>query len=358
MPFSKFQPTETIHHPNTFFPSFASTMARVDEISGFLSGPRARGAFVLRSGMAAPWALSIEDEAPLAVVVMVRGTAWVVRPGREQELRAGDIALIRGPEPYRFADSPSTPVQVRIRPGQQCVTPAGASVSAELALGLRAWGNRADGSTQMLIGVYESDGEISRRLTQALPGVAVLGAADWSSRVLPILLDEVSRDGPGQQVVLDRLLDLLVIDALRSWFGRADGAAPHWYAAQADPVVGPALRLLHAQPEAPWTVAALAARVRVSRAALARRFHDLVGEPPMAYLTGWRLALAADLLLDPGASVSAVSRRVGYASPFTFSTAFKRAYGHSPRDHRAETADRSALGPALPGPEVSGPAGS
>ena len=130
---------------------------------------------------------------------------------------------------------------------------------------------------------------------------------------------------------------------MRAWFARADGAVPLWYAAQSDPVAGPALRLLHAQPEAPWTVAALAARVGVSRAALARRFHDVVGEPPMAYLTAWRLALAADLLLEPGSSVSAVSRRVGYGSPFTFSTAFKRAYGHSPRAHRSAT-ERSAAG--------------
>ena len=245
----------------------------MDEISGFLSGPRARGAFVLRSGMAPPWALSIEDQAPLAVVVMVRGTAWVLRPGRERELKAGDIALIRGPEPYRFSDAPATPVQVRVRPGQRCETPEGDSVSASLALGLRHWGNSLDGSAQMLIGVYEADGEVSRRLTQALPDLVVLGAGQWSSRVLPLLLDEVGRDGPGQQVVLDRLLDLLAIDALRAWFARSDGVPPRWYAAQEDPVIGPALRLLHAQPEAPWTVGKLAARVRVSRAALARRFH-------------------------------------------------------------------------------------
>ena len=95
-------------------------------------------------------------------------------------------------------------------------------------------------------------------------------------------------------------------------------------------------------------MAALAGRVGVSRAALARRFNDVVGEPPMAYLTGWRLALAADLLLEPGASVGAVSRRVGYGSPFTFSTAFKRAYGHSPKAHRTPPRERTAP-PARPG---------
>lgn len=313
----------------------------MDEIAGFLAGPRAQGAFLLRSRMEPPWALSVEDEAPLAVIVVVRGAATLVHGGAhpaQRDLAPGDIALVRGPEHYVVADSGQTPVQVRIRPGQICQTPDGEPVAADLALGLRAWGNSAAGSTELLVGVYEADGEVSRRLTGALPQVLALAAGEWSSRVLPLLLDEVGRDGPGQQVVLDRLLDLVVIDALRAWFARPGGGVPAWYAAQADPVAGPALRLLHAEPAAPWTVAALAGRVGVSRAALARRFHEAVGEPPMAYLTGWRLALAADLLLEPDASVGAVSRQVGYASPFTFSTAFKRAYGHSPRAHRSAAA--------------------
>ncbi len=308
----------------------------MDEIAGFLAGPRARGAFVLRSVMAPPWSVRIEDEAPLSVVVMVGGEAWVVPDGgAPTRLGPGDVALLRGPDPYLFADSPTTPAQVRILPGQVCVSPDGESVSAEMALGVRAWGNSPDGATEMLIGTYQADGEISRRLTDALPALVSLAASSWVSPVLPLLLDAIGRDRPGQQVVLDRLLDLLVIDALRAWFAGPEAAAPQWYAAQSDPVVGQALRLLHDRPEAPWTVAELARRVGISRAALARRFNELVGEPPMAYLTGWRLALAADLLLEPGASVSSVSRRVGYGSPFTFSTAFKRSYGHSPKAHAA-----------------------
>ena len=87
-------------------------------------------------------------------------------------------------------------------------------------------------------------------------------------------------------------------------------------------------------PEHPWTVAELAAAGGVSRAAFARRFTDVVGEPPMTFLTGWRLALAADLLREPGATLATVARQVGYSTPFALSTAFKRAYGVSPRDHR------------------------
>jgi AraC-like DNA-binding protein len=165
--------------------------------------------------------------------------------------------------------------------------------------------------------------------------VAALGPDEWQSAVLPLLLTEIDRDRPGQQVVLDRLLDLVVIDVLRAWFDRAESSVPSWYAAQGDPVVGPVLRLMHERLAEPWTIATLAREVRVSRAALARRFAEQVGEPPMSYLTSWRMAVAADLLLEPGASVGAVSRQVGYSSPFTFSTAFKRAHGHRPKDHRA-----------------------
>jgi AraC-like DNA-binding protein len=93
--------------------------------------------------------------------------------------------------------------------------------------------------------------------------------------------------------------------------------------------------LIHHNPAEPWTVASLARETGVSRAALARRFHELVGEPPVSFLTGWRIALAADLLLEPGATIGSVAHQVGYGSPFALSTAFKRLRGISPQQHRA-----------------------
>jgi AraC-like DNA-binding protein len=96
--------------------------------------------------------------------------------------------------------------------------------------------------------------------------------------------------------------------------------------------------MLHHNPSHPWTVAALADATGVSRAALARRFNELVGEPPMSFLTGWRIALAADLLREPGATIGSVADQVGYGSPFALSTAFKRVRGVSPREYRAAVA--------------------
>lgn len=308
----------------------------MDAVAGLLDGPRARGAFLLRSVLDPPWSLRIQDEAPLTLVAMVRGESWVVPDhGDARRLGAGDVAIMRGPDPYTVADHPATPPQVVIHPGQRCTTPDGEELSQMTDLGVRTWGNAPEGSTVMLTGTYETRTEISQRMLRTLPALLVLPADAWDSPVVPLLAEEISKDEPGQEAVLDRLLDLLLIAVLRAWLSRPEAEAPAWYRAQSDPVVGQALRMLHNSPAHPWTVAELATATGISRAALARRFTDLVGEPPMTFLTGWRLALAADLLREPDATLEAVAQQVGYGSSFALSTAFKRVYGISPREHRA-----------------------
>ncbi len=226
--------------------------------------------------------------------------------------------------------------QVFVHPGQRCATPDGADLHEEMALGVRTWGTDPDGSVQMLLGVYETVGAVSQRLLDALPPVLVVSHDTWDSTLASILGREIAKDAPGQEVVLDRLLDLLLISVLRVWFDRpeAEAEAPAWYRAHGDPVVGQALRLLHENPAHPWTVASLAAKTGSSRAALARSFTELVGAPPLTYLRQWRLALAADLLREPAATLDAVARQVGYSNGFALSTVFKRVRGISPREHR------------------------
>ncbi|HET7668367.1 MAG TPA: AraC family transcriptional regulator, partial [Mycobacterium sp.] len=167
-----------------------------------------------------------------------------------------------------------------------------------------------------------------------LPAVLVLRAAEWETPLVDLLAAEAGHDGPGQEAYLDRLLDLLLIAMLRTWFDR-DENAPTWWHAEHDPVVGPALKLIYNNPERPWTVANLAAAVGSSRAVFAGRFTEQVGEPPIAFLTNWRLALAADLLRSTQSTIAAVARQVGYSTPFALSSAFKRAYGVSPNSYRA-----------------------
>ncbi|WP_174186063.1 AraC family transcriptional regulator [Nocardia barduliensis] len=309
----------------------------MDALASLLEGPRARGAFLMCSLLDPPWSLRIQDEAPLTVLSMIRGGAWIrADQGAPRQLGAGDVAIFRGPAPYTVADDPATEPQIIIHPGQVTKTPQGEILCETLSLGVRQWGTDPDGATLMVTGTYESAGAASQRLLRALPPVLVLQRGDFDSRVLDILVDEVTKDEPAQSAVLDRLLDLVLIAALRAWFARED--APAWYHAYGDPLVGKALRLLQHNPAHGWTVAGLAEAVGVSRAALARRFTDLVGEPPMAFLTEWRLALAADLLQESDATIEAVARQVGYGSAFALSTAFKRHFGVSPRDHRQGSA--------------------
>ncbi|MEE1824881.1 AraC family transcriptional regulator [Streptomyces sp. BE20] len=337
----------------------------MDTLTGLLDGPKARGAFLLRSVLSAPWSLRIEDRAPLSVITVLQGAAWIRPDGGDPVLvRPGDLALLRGPDAYRLTDggtdglpagpagpagvptagavlappAPGEAAEIVIGPGQVC-SRDGVSVATEMALGLRTWGETRPGDEQpsvLLTGTYQEEHEIGRRLLAHLPTLLVrpAGVNTTEDTLVRLLAAEVTRAEPGQEVMLDRLLDLLVVGALRGWLSSPDGGAPAWLRAEHDEVVGPALRLLHDDPARAWTVAGLAAEVGVSRAGLARRFTSLVGEPPMAYLANRRLATAADLLRDPGHTIAWVARRVGYSDAFALSTAFKRVRGLTPQEHR------------------------
>ena len=305
----------------------------MDALASLLDCPRAQGAFLLRTIFEPPWAVRIADRAPLSLVTVVSGHAT----HHDFRLEKGDAAILRGPDPYVVGDDPSTPIQAVIHPGQRCTTPDGRDLHEQMSLGVRSWGNNPYGSTILLVGTYTMAGAASQRLLSALPPALFVSHTDWDSRLIGLLDDEIVLDRPGQEVMLDRLLDLLLVAVLRGWFSRPGSVLRGlgWLSAQTDPIVGPALRLLHEDPARPWTVAGLAAQTGASRAFLARRFTELVGEPPMAYLTGWRLALAADLLREPAATIGSVARKVGYGSSFALSTAFKRVRGITPREHRS-----------------------
>ncbi|KGN30159.1 hypothetical protein N802_09810 [Knoellia sinensis KCTC 19936] len=316
----------------------------MDAFSAVLDGPRARGAFLLRIVLAPPWAVRIEDEAPLTVITVVRGTAWVTDDAGERlRLDPGDVALIRGPRPYVFADSPDTPPQVRVDTDQHCwALDDGRSLVNEMMMGVRTWGNTAataDDATVSLVGAYDLTSQITPLLVGLLPRTAVIRDADWTSPVRDLLVGEVGRDAAGQGVVLDRMLDLVLIEALRHWFTTRADDAPTWWLAAEDELVGPAIRAMQSDAARGWTVESLAREAGMSRAAFARRFHELVGSPPMAFLTQWRLSLAADLLRDTDATIASVARDVGYSSPFSLSAAFTRRYSASPTAYRKNSRD-------------------
>lgn len=314
--------------------------AVVDPVSALLDGPRARQAFMLRALLAPPWSLQCRDESPVTVIAMLRGAAWVVpEGGAPVPVAPHGVAVIKRQRAYTICDEPGLPPQVIIHPGQRCTTPDGVDLHDALALGTRSWGTDPSGTTTMLVGVYGAHQQVTEPLLDLLPEVAVVPPDALVAPIVALLDAELRRDAPGQDAVLDRLLDVLLITSLRCWFEARDpGLEPDWYAAHGDPEIGPAIRLLHDQPHRHWTVAGLAAEIGMSRAAFARRFTELVGVPPITHLTTFRLALAADLLCEPGSTLASVARQVGYRSPYALSAAFSRTRGVTPSGHRAANA--------------------
>lgn len=310
----------------------------MDALTRLLDGPRGGGAYLLRGRMEPPWAVRMRDKAPVGLVAVLDGGVWIGDDtGAALTLGPGDVAVLRGPDEFTVADSPSTKPQVILHPGLRCTTPDGEEITDSLSLGWRLWGNDPTGSTSLLLGCHQLRGEVSKRLLAALPTMLTVPAGELDPPLIPLLAAEMDKDGPGQDAVLDRLFDLVFAAVLRAWFSRDAAQRPAWYRAYGDPVVANALRLLHERPAQPWTVASLAEHCGISRAALAKRFTETVGEAPMTYLTGWRLALAADRILDPNSTLESVAREVGYGSGFALSTAFKRQRGTSPREHRTQS---------------------
>jgi AraC-like DNA-binding protein len=194
-------------------------------------------------------------------------------------------------------------------------------------------------TTLLLCGAYRLNRTRAHPLLTGLPEVVHLPARIGSHPDLRAAVDllgrELEQPGPGSDAVVPALLDTLLVFLLRAWLAdHAGRAVTGWAAALADPAVAAALRAIHHDPAYPWTVAELAARAGLSRAAFARRFTALVGQPPLGYLTWWRMTVACHALATGDAPLRVVAQRGGYASEAAFAKAFKREVGLAPGDYR------------------------
>jgi AraC-like DNA-binding protein len=158
------------------------------------------------------------------------------------------------------------------------------------------------------------------------------GLLEHFIRLTPV---EANAKRAGTQSVLNKLAELVFIEAIRGHMDQLDSENTGWLSGLRDPLVGRALALLHAQPGRDWTLEDLAAEVGASRSALGGRFTQLMGYPPIHYLTRWRMQLAARRLSERGAKVAAVAQEVGYDSEAAFSRAFKKFSGRSPSEWRS-----------------------
>jgi AraC-like DNA-binding protein len=176
---------------------------------------------------------------------------------------------------------------------------------------------------------------------RALPPVFVVRlpsgpAAGWVRASIDYAMaDAVPPSNRSPNVIATRLPELVLIEVLRTHLASAPAIDHGWIAALRNPVLAPALALLHQEPERSWTVAELATAVATSRSALDDRFRQVLGQSPIRYLTAWRMHLAMELLATSDLSVSMIARRVGYDSEEAFSRAFKREQGASPSHWRA-----------------------
>ena len=290
----------------------------MDILQEHLIRARASGGVFARSVAVPPWGLRLPGTIQLAVHAVVQGHAWLWTEGNDDplELTPGDLALVRGGSDHFVAHEP----------GGTCVWPAEfRSLHADDA------GSPGHRSAVFLCGAYRFAGDIGRGLVEALPPVLPLPATvdDPIHAVVTLLSREILRAEPGQQTVLDRLLDVLVVLGLRAGLARS-ATAPAWFRAGSDPRLSPALQAMHANAAEPWTVDELAKLSNMSRPTFARVFQQALGQAPMKYLADWRMTLARDLLLTQDTTLTEIAGRVGYSSVYAFAAAFRRQHGDPP----------------------------
>lgn len=300
-----------------------------DVLTDVLAGTQTNGAVFARSEVTAPWGLDFaRSQASAGFHIVTRGTCVLRRPDAPPlHLSQGDVVLLAHGSAHGIADSVDT-VLIPFEPVCQSGLPAGP---------VRAGGGGA--ATHLVCGAYFFEVEGVHPILSNLPPVIHLTAdggqlAGPVEAIVRLLSAEYGQPGPGHQAIVSRLVDVLFIYIVRTWLQQQPEGSCGWLGALRDPAIGRSLGLIHGQPERDWTLEGLADSVAMSRAMFARRFRDLVGEPPATYLTRWRMDLASRLLRDTDTPLAEVARRTGYGSEYAFSKAFSRAKGMPPGRYR------------------------
>ena len=299
---------------------------------------RVRGAVMANVRAQGPWGLRIPRVTRATLHAVTVGSCWVrIGNARPRELLPGDVVLLPTGAAHSLASDPTAAT----RSWDAVAREQAGNPAHECVLG------SSGSSTQVICAGFEYDHDVAQPLLSLLPPVLYLSGqtmpdASAVQATLRVLRHELANRSAGSGTVIDRLIDILFVQVIRAWAGSEDTAGTSWLQAMRDPIIARALSYLHARPAAPWTIDALASEVSLSRATLTRRFTTLVGEPPLSYLTRWRMDLAARQLRDTGDAVSAIARRVGYTSEFAFSRAFARLRGLPPGRYRTELRKRAA----------------
>ena len=304
-------------------------VTKTDIVGDIVAAMKAGTPLARRTELHGRWGLRVVGDAGAGVHVVLKGAAWMLPPLSPipVELGAGDLVFAATGDGYALADHPDTPLEDMVPSAAKETWPVPQPIDGR------------GPSTVLLCGAYTLDRLRPHPLIAQLPAVIHVPACTVEGEslqpVIELLDAEVRRDEPGFSAAVPALLDLLLVYVLRAWYARlADRGLPGWAQALRDPAIVTALNQLQRWPAKPWTVAALATEVAMSRTAFARQFSRLVGESPLAYLTRWRMMLSARLLRETDLSLDTIAIRVGYGSAFAFSKAFSRAWGAPPDRYR------------------------
>nr|WP_225954619.1 AraC family transcriptional regulator [Kibdelosporangium phytohabitans] len=276
----------------------------------------------------APWGVRFPPEDAAGCHVVLEGSCWVIPSGGPPlALGAGDVVFIPPARGYALVDHPGSPL-VDFQPSPDAPVDQ----------------MRIDGdgpATSTLCAAYYFDRDRGHPLLDDLPGVIRLPTRVGRHAALRATIDllgaELAERRPGSTTIVTSLVDMLLLLTLRAWFDeQASRTTTGWATVFNDQAMISALRGIHAQPDQPWTVERLAALAGQSRATFAKRFATLVGRTPLAYLTWWRMTVAARMLREGDAPLRVIAAQTGYTSEFAFAKAFKRQFGQSPGKYRNE----------------------
>jgi AraC-like DNA-binding protein len=315
----------------------------MDAFSEILSGVKLSGAVFFSAEFSAPWGsnsggpTNVNAVAPGASHVvfyhlLVDGSAHVEMPGYSLDLQAGDIVVFPNSDPHFISSGKG--LRGRSFPDYGIDRKVKARDLSPLCAG------GGGDVTRFVCGYMSCDPHLSRPILSGLPPVFKVNirsdrSGHWLENSIMHLMEEAASGRVGSEAMLAKLSEVLFVDTLRRYVA----ALPEqtgWLTGARDPIVGKSLGLMHSRVAHPWTIADLADEVGISRSALVERFTRYLAEPPMTYLTRWRLQLAARSLERTSRGVADVAADVGYESEAAFNRAFKREFGQPPGRYRTD----------------------
>jgi AraC-like DNA-binding protein len=307
------------------------TRFQEDVLADILQSLRLQSALYCRAQLGAPWGFRVSRREVASFHIVTGGTCWLTVEGTDKPmlLTEGDLVILLHGQTHTMTDQPETPAtRLEDLVPRQTGDKEGIFYSG---------GHGA--ATTLVCGSLQLEDDPTNPLVAILPPVLHVQtqhgqSRSWLGAIVQLVKAEASANELAAETVIRRLSEILFIQAVRTYLSTVDGGPGGWFNALKDPQIGQALALVQDEPGEPWTVESLASHVGLSRSAFSAKFRQLVGEPPMRYLTRVRLRKAATVLRSHPATLVEVARSIGYDSEVAFSKAFRRYFGIAPGAYR------------------------